>query len=139
MAGGNVVRSVFAGHFPEGVELDFAVAQHVRVGRPALGVFVEHVVHHALAVLFGQVHKIEGNANFPGHHFCHKAVFLPLAVPVEGGVCVVPVLHEHGKDVVAFLLEKVRRHRRIYAAGKPDAYFYFALVHIVPQIYAKNQ
>ena len=135
MPRGNEVCTGFEGYLEEGVELDFAVAQDVRIGRAALGVLVKHVVYHALAVLLGQIGKIEGDANFAGHHFGHKAVFFPLAVSVEGAVGVVPVLHEHGKHVIAFLLQQVGRYRRVHPAGKPHANLDFTLVHFCLQKY----
>ena len=104
MPRGNEVCPVLSGHLPEGVKLDFPVAQHVRIGGAAFGVFVKHIVHHPLAVLCGQIHVIERNANLAGNHLCYKAVLFPLAVTVKGNVCIVPVLHEHGKDVVPLLL-----------------------------------
>ena len=119
----NVIGPVFLGDAEEGVELDFAVAEDVRVGRAAFGVFVEHIVDDPLAVFLGQVHEVEGNADLPGDELGDEAVFLPFAVSVEGGVGLVPVLHEHGKDVVALLLEEEGSHGGVHAAGKADADF----------------
>ena len=48
---------------------------------------------------------------------------------MKGWVCVVPVLHEHGKHIIPLLLQKIRCNRRVHAAGKAHAYFDFALVH----------
>ena len=129
VAGSHVIGPVLAGHLPEGVKLDLPVAEHVRIGRTAPGVLVKHIVHHPLTVLGGQVHVIEGNAYLAGHHLGHKAVFLPFAVPVQGNVGVVPVLHEHRKDVVALLFEQISCHRRVHAAGQTDAYLDLGLVH----------
>ena len=118
MARGHVVRAELLRRLQEGVELDLAVAEDVRVGRAALGVFVEHIVHDALAVLLAQVDEIEGDTDLAGHHLGHEAVFLPLAVAVQGPLRVVPVLHEHGKHVVALLLEQPGSHAGVHASGK---------------------
>ena len=120
MAGGHEVGAVFLRNPEEGVELDLPVAEHVRVRSPAAGIFIEHVVHDPLPVFLREIDEIEGNADFPGHHLGHEAVFLPLAVAVEGRVGFMPVLHEHGEDVVALLFEEQRRDARVHPAGQPD-------------------
>ena len=50
---------------------------------------------------------------------------------MEGGVGVVPVLHEHCEDVVALLLEKQGCNARIDSSGESDTHFYLAIVHII--------
>ena len=123
VAGGDIVGPVLLRDAEEGVELDFPVAEDVRVGGAALGILVEHIVDNPLAVLLGQVHEVEGNADLAGDELGDEAVLFPFAVPVEGGVGLVPVLHEHGEDVVALLLEEEGRHGGIHASGKADANF----------------
>ena len=54
---------------------------------------------------------------------------VPFAVSVKGYICIVPVLHEHGKNIITLLLEQICCNRRVNAAGKSDAHFDFALVH----------
>ena len=129
MPRGDVIGPHLAGDFKEGVELYLPVAEDVRVGRAALFVLGEHVVHHPLAVFFGKVHKVERYPYLSRNQLCHEAVFLPFTVSVEGCGSVRPVLHEHGKNVVAFLLEEVRRHRRVHPAGEPHANLDFTFVH----------
>ena len=128
VAGGHIVGPVLLGDTEESVELDLAVAQYVRVRSAALGVLVEHVIDNALAVFLGEVHEIERNADLACDEFGHEAVLLPFAVPVEGGIGLVPVLHEHGEDVVALLLQEEGRHGGIHAAGKADADFDFGVI-----------
>ena len=127
VAGGDIVGPVFLRDGEEGVELDLPVAQDVRVRGAALGVLVEHIVHDPLAVLLGQVHEIERDADLAGDELRHEAVLLPLAVAVEGGVGLVPVLHEHGEDVVALLLQEEGGDGGVHAAGQADADFDFAI------------
>ena len=100
---------------------DFPVAEYVRIRRASLGIFVEHVVDHALAVLLAQVHEIEGDTDLAGDQFGDEPVFFPFAVAVQGGIGVVPVLHEHGKDIIALLLEQPGRYTGVHASGKSDA------------------
>ncbi len=103
MAGSDHGGSILFGNLHEGVEFDFSVAEHVGIWGTALGILVEHIVDNPLPVLFRQVDKIKGNPYFSRYQFCDKAVFFPFAVPVEGGISVVPILHEHGKNIVSLL------------------------------------
>ena len=85
------------------------------------------VAFDTLAVDLAQVDEIEGNTDLARHHLRHEPVLLPLAVAVEGGVGFVPVLHEHGKDVVALLFQEEGRNGGVHAAGQADADFDFAV------------
>ena len=105
----------------EGVELDFAVAQNIRIGSAAGRVFIEHVVDDPLAIFLREVYEVEGDTDLARNHFCHEAVFLPFAVPVKCGIRIVPVLHEHGKDIVALLLEKQGGDAGVNSSGKTYA------------------
>ena len=110
----------FTGGLHEGVEFYFPVAKDIRIGGPSLGVFVEHVVDHSLAVRAAQVHEVEIDAYLPRHEFGHEPVLLPFAVPVQSGIGIMPILHEHGEDVIPLLLEEVRRHGGIDSTGESD-------------------
>ena len=121
MAGGDEIGAEALGGGEEGVELDLAVAEDVRIGRPPAGVFVEHVVHDPLPIRPGQVHEIERNADLAGHQLSDEPVLLPLAVAVERRVGVVPVLHEHGEDVVPLLLEEQGGHGGVHSPAETDA------------------
>jgi hypothetical protein len=117
VAGGHAIGPQTGGGLQEGIELDFPIAEDIGIGRAAAGIFIEHVIHHAGPVLLAQVHEIERNADFAGHHLGHEAVFFPLAVTVQGPFRVVPVLHEHGKNIVALLLKQQSRDGRIHTSG----------------------
>ena len=106
----------FQSSVQERIELNLAVAQDVRIGGPALFVFVEHVVYHTLAVLVAQVNKMKRNAYLLGHHLGHQTVLLPFAVSVQRAFGIVPVLHEHGKNVTALLLEQQGRYAGVNAS-----------------------
>ncbi len=99
----------FLGGLEKSVELDFPVAQHVRVGGAAGGIFIEHVIHHALAVLLGKIHEVERNPDLPRYHLRHETVLFPFAVTVQRRVRVMPVLHEHREHVVPLPLQKKSR------------------------------
>ncbi len=124
MSGSHHVSPEPPGCLEEGVKLDLAVAQHVRVGSAPFGVLVEHVVHHPLAVFLAQVHKIERDPYLAGNQLRHIAVFLPFAVAMQCAFHVVPVLHEHGKHIIALPLEQQGRHAGVNASGKSYAYLH---------------
>ena len=101
----------------EGVEFDFAVAEHVGVGCAAPGIFIEHIVHHPLAVFAGQIDKVEGDTYLAGHKFGHELVFFPFAVAVQGAFGIVPVLHEHPKNIVALCFKQQGCNAGVNASG----------------------
>ena len=121
MAGCDHVGSHPFGSLQEGVELDLPVAEHIRIGSPAGRIFIEHVVYDPLAILLRKVYEVERDTYLPGNHLGHETVFLPFAVPVECGIRIVPVLHEHGEDIVALLLEKQGGDAGVDSSGKTYA------------------
>jgi len=42
-------------------ELDFAITEHVRVGRSSRGVFAQEVTEDPLAILLGEARPMQGN------------------------------------------------------------------------------
>ena len=96
----------FLGGLEKSVELDLPVAQHVRIRGAAGGIFIEHIVHHSLAVLFGKVDEIERNPDLSRYHLRHEAVLLPLAVAMKRRVRVMPILHEHREHIIALPLQQ---------------------------------
>ena len=121
VAGSHVVCAELSGLLEEGRKLDLAVAQHIRVGGPPFCVLVEHIVHHPFAVLFAQVHKIEGYAYFARYHLGYEAVLLPLAVSVQSAFGVVPILHKHRKHIIALLFEKQSGHTGVHTSRQSYA------------------
>ena len=124
MAGGDHVRTHPFRSLEEGVELDLPVAQDVRIGCAAMLIFIEHIVHDPLAIFLGKVHEIERNTYLPGYHLGHETVLLPLAVPVQGRIRIVPVLHEHRKHVIPLLLEQQGGDTGVDSSGKTYAYLH---------------
>ena len=112
----NHVSTHFASSLPESIELDFPVAKHVRVRSASGVIFIEHILHHLCPVFLGKVHEIERNADFPCHQLCHVSILLPFAVPVQSGVRIVPVLHEHGEYVVPLLLQQQGSNAGVHAS-----------------------
>ena len=99
MAGRDAVGAERQRVVEERAELDLAVAQHVGVGRAAGAVLGEEVREHALAVLGGEVDRLELDAEHVGDRRRVDQVLARRAVLVV--VVVLPVLHEDADDVVA--------------------------------------
>ena len=106
MSGRHHVGPKFLGGLEKSVKLDLPVAQNVWVGGAAGGIFIEHVINDALAVLLGKIDKVEWNADFPRDHLRHEAVLLPFAVTVKRCVRIVPILHEHREHIVPLPLQQ---------------------------------
>ena len=113
-----------SGRLEEGIELDFAVTEHVRVGRTAAGVFVKHIIDHPLPVLFAEINEIKGYAYLAGDKFGDETVFLPFAVAVKGTLGIVPVLHKHCKDIISLPFEKQGGNGGIDTSRQSDADFH---------------
>jgi pyruvate-ferredoxin/flavodoxin oxidoreductase len=88
----------------KGVELDFAIAQDIGIGGTAGLIFAEHIICHTSAVLIAQIDKMERNTYLFCHHLSHHTVLFPFAISVQSTFGVMPVLHEHGKNIVTLPL-----------------------------------
>ena len=108
--------------FQEGVELDFAVAKHVRVRRPSPAVLGKHIVHDAAAVFIAQVDQMKRDVEPLGHQFGEHVVVVPRAIAFERPGRILPVAHEKPHHIVSLLLEQVGRHARIDASGEAHHY-----------------
>ena len=111
-------RAQLLGEIQEDVELDLPIAQHVRVGRAALFVFLQEVAEHPVHVLFGEVHRVIGDVQL----FAHGAGVGPVALAGAHAalVLLLPVLHEHADHLVTGPLHHQRRHGAVHAAGHAD-------------------
>ncbi len=118
VAGGDRVRTQRHGVVEEGLELDLGIAQHIRVGRAAGGVFAQEVGEHAVLVFGGKVDRLDVHADQVGHRHHVDPVLAGRAVLAV--VIVFPVLHEQADDLVALLLEQPRRDGGIHPAGHAD-------------------
>ena len=67
VAGGDFFRAQAHGVVEEGFELDFGIAQHVRVGRAPGLVFAQKFSEHAVFVVGGKVHMLDLDAQHIGH------------------------------------------------------------------------
>ena len=126
VAGGDGIRPQFPRRVEEILELDLAVAQHVRVGRAAGGVFVEEMAEHPVPVLLREVAEADRNAERPADRHRVAAIVLGAAFP---GSVVGPVLHEQSGDFIARIAQQQRGDRRVDAAGYADDDAAPAVVH----------
>ena len=102
----------------EGLELDLAVAEHVRIGRAAGAVLGEEMAEDAVLVLGREIDGLDVDADHVGDRHGVDQILPGRAVLV--GVVVFPVLHEEPDDLVALLLQQVGRHRGIDAPRESD-------------------
>ena len=124
------IRSHFQCTLEECIKLNLAVAEHVRIGCAALLIFIEHIVNHPCTIFLAQIHKIEWDSDLTGHHLCNKTVLFPFAIAVKGCGCIVPVLHEESKDIIALLLQKKGCNAWIYPSREADTHFNMLIVRI---------
>jgi hypothetical protein len=106
VAGGDLLRAQRHRVVEEGLELDLRVAHHVRVGRAPGAVFGEEAREHALAILRGEVHRLDVDADPLGDRDGVDEILARRAVALV--VVVLPVLHEEADHVVSRALEQQR-------------------------------
>ena len=102
----------------KGLELDFGVAQHVRVGRAAGLVFAQEFGKNAVFVFGGEIDMLDVDADHVGHGGGVQKVLAAGAVLAV--IVVFPVFHEDANDFVPGLLEQPGGDGGIHAAGKAD-------------------
>ena len=116
--GSHFLRAQLHGIVQKRLELDFPVAQNVRVGGAALAVLVQKIGKHPVVVFLGKIDGVVGNVDL----IADGLYVLPVLGGGAGAVLVLflPVFHENAHHVVALLLQQQRRHRAVYAAGHAD-------------------
>jgi len=118
MARGNFLRTQTDGVVEEGFELDFRVAQDIRVGRAPGFVFAQEVAEYALLVFLGEIHRLDRNADGVGDR--HRVDQVLARRAIFAVVIVLPILHEQADDLIALLLQQQRSDSRVNAAGHAD-------------------
>ena len=102
----------------EGLELDFLVAEDIRVGGPACPVFGKEMFKYPVPVFRGKVGGVQFDAKNTGHLHGVQQVFAGGAI--LGAVVLVPVLHEQAFDLVASVDQSGGRDGGIHTAGHAD-------------------
>ncbi len=116
MPRGHIIGTEAEGGFQKNIKFDLPVAEHIRIGRPARGVFGKHIVHDAGFVVGAHVDHLKGDAEFLGHEQGIVAVFDPRTFIGEYHRLIVPVFHKQTDHIVSLLFEQVRHHTRIHSA-----------------------
>ena len=104
------------------IELDFAVAQHIGIGRTAPFVLGEHVIDHARPIVGRKVDDVQRNIEFLGDQLRENTVVVPRAIALQRTGRIMPVDHEQTDHLVSLLLQQIGGHRRIDPARKSDNY-----------------
>lgn len=112
VTGGDAFGAQRLGRIQEMLELHFAVAQHVRIGRASGCVFGQKMLEHAAPVLAGKIAEVERNTEHPAHRHRIAAIILGAAI---AAAVIGPVLHEQPGDRLALLGKPPGCHRRIHA------------------------
>ena len=118
VAGGDALGPQRQRVLEEGLELDLAVAQHVRVGRAAGAVLGEEMAEHAVPVLAREVADVEGQAEAGADRHRVAAIGVRAARPVA--LVLLPVLHEEPGDAAARAGQQQGGDRGVHAAGHAD-------------------
>jgi hypothetical protein len=113
-----VVGAEHQGVVEERLELDFAVAEDVRVRRATGLVFGQEVLEHVVPVFSREVSGVQLDADLVAHG-------LGVGQVVHGGavfrsVVFLPVLHEQAFHLVTLLHQQEGGNGRIHAAGHAD-------------------
>lgn len=102
------------GVFKEHAELDFAVAQDVRVGRSAGAVLVQEVLKNPLSILLCKINVVQG--------YLKLLAKAPRILQIISGraitVVILPVGHVQRMYVRTLLLQEQRGHCGINTAGE---------------------
>ena len=123
VAGGDLVRAQGQGVVEEGLELDFGIAQHVRVGRAAGLVFLQEQREYPFLVFLGEIDGFHLDADLVGDRQHVHEILLGRAVAVLA-VVVFPVLHEQADHFMALLLQEQGGNGRVHSARHADDNFY---------------
>ena len=117
VAGGDGVEAQHGRVVEEQLELDLAVAQHVRIRRVSAPIVVEEAREDVVPVFGGEVGGVQANAEHVAHRL--GVLVVDFGSAVLGAVVLFPVLHEQADHVEALFEQQQRAHGGIHAAGHP--------------------
>ncbi|RMS13201.1 hypothetical protein ALP75_200108 [Pseudomonas syringae pv. actinidiae] len=118
VAGGNQVGAQHQCIVQEGFELDFPVAEDVRIWGASGLVFFEEVLEDVVPVLGGEVGGVQFDADLVAHGLGICQVFAGGAI--FRSVVFFPVLHEQAFHLITLLHEQYGGDGRVHAAGHAD-------------------
>ena len=120
VAGGELRGAERAGDREHRVEADVAVAAHARVGRAALGVALQEVVHDLGAEALAQVEREVRDAHAVGERAGAGHGLGRAAAELAVGGRVGPQLERHGDHLVARVERELRSGGRVHPAAHRD-------------------
>ena len=99
---GIVPRSNFLGAQPQSMvekslELDFGIAQYIRVGRPSRLIFLKKFGKNTFLVFGGEIDHLDVDADPSGD--AHDINQILPRIAVFSGVVILPVRHEQADDI----------------------------------------
>ena len=97
VSGRDLFRAQRARVLEKGLELDFAIAQHVGIRRASGAVFAEEILEYAVPVFRGEVARVERYAEFGAH--AHRIGAVAVGLAFAETFVFDPVLHEQAGDV----------------------------------------
>ena len=121
VAGGDLLGPQLHRVIQKRVELDFRIAQHVRIGCAAGLVLAQEFGKYALLVFLGEVHGFQIDADFFGRTCRIEEVLAARAVFAV--IVIFPVFHEYAGDVVSLFLKKPGAHGAVNAAAHAQYHF----------------
>jgi hypothetical protein len=116
MSGGDALGAEVRGGGEEMLELDLAIAQHVRVRCTPGGVLGEEMREHPVPVFAGEIPEVDRQSQAPADR--HRIATVVLCPAVAAAV-VGPVLHEESGERFAGVAQQQRRDGGIDAARHP--------------------
>ena len=96
----------------EHAELYLPVAEHIRIGRTSLAVLFQEILEHAVPVLAGKIHMVQGNAEL----LADSPRILQVLRRGAIAVVILPVGHMQRVDVGAGFLQANGSHGGVHTA-----------------------
>src|SRR5438874_11964582 len=130
MAGTDVLAAKCRGFAPETAELQFLIAHHARVRRPARLVFAGEIVNHYTLELIGLVNHVMWNAERMrdaagiGDRLRTAALILR-----SRDTILRPDLHRHTNDFVALLAQQISGDAGVHSTAHAKQNTLFGFVH----------
>ena len=115
MAGGDLLGPQLHRVIQKRVELDFGIAQHVRVRGAAGLVLAQEFGKYAFFVFLGEIYSFQINADLFSRTGRIEKVLAARAVFAV--IVIFPVFHEYAGDVVSLFLKKPGAHGAVNAAA----------------------
>ena len=116
VTGRDALKTLFQCVVQQHAELDFAVAEHIRVRRSADAVAFQQVVDDAGAVLFDEIHHAQLNAQHAADGARVLDILLPGAL-ARDAFLIDPVFHVSAHHLVSLLHEQSRGHCAVHPAA----------------------